>query len=864
MGNDSTTPGKTPDPKEGSRPGSSDRASATHSGAAQGAAALIPDELPDELRRELVDEAARLEEISFADASMNARSDLRVTWRWTVFGIGLFLSLYHLYTALFGAPTSLIHRSIHLSLGLTLVFLLYPARVVHTRRSQIGGWVLAGVAVLVIAVFLGNDATTTRSFATWNIAAPALMVTGLVQVARHVRVTIVGLPAADVVLAALSLGFGWYVLHYGTGIMMRAGNHSELDVAVGTVAMLLVLVATQRVIGTPLVVVASAMLLFAHFGQQMPGFLAHSGFTLRTMVSNLMLTTEGVLGTPIDVSSRFIFLLMIFAAMLQRTGMERFFTQLAFGMTGGMIGGTAKVGVLTSAFSGTITGSSVANTVSNGAFTIPMMKKSGYRGEFAGAVEAASSTGGQLAPPIMGAAAFIMIEFIDTTYTEIIKAAAIPALLFFTAQFIVIHYESKRLGIMGLPKDQLPNVRRLMTTKGYLLVPIVVIFVLLAQGRSVTRAALMAILATVVVNMIVQLVAAPLGHLRDRRQRAASSERTTAGSAPRVLASIAASGLAIGMLVWTFVAFSQRGSVPDWTLWASLAAVLVNVVVQGRLTTLDVWRDLDDRLTPITLINGLVDASRIALPIIAACAAAGMIAGVITLTGVGLQLTDALLTLSGETVLLTLFFSMIACLILGIGVPTTANYVITATLVAPAIVAVTGDPSMFAVVIAAHMFVYYFGIMADITPPVCLASYAAAGIAQANPLRTGMHSFRIAISGFLVPYMFVLTPQLLLQDVTWFTGTKAAATALLGVFAVGTAVVGFIDRRLPWVVRVVLLAAGLMLLVADLTTDLAGLLIFAAIMVWQWWTGPRAKRLASQSTAEDSHGFVATTEEEHA
>jgi len=823
------------------------------SGRFAGTADLIPEELPEDVRKELLEEASKLEEVSFADASLSTRTDLRSTWRWSIFGLGLILSVYHLYTALMGAPTSLIHRSVHLSLGLTLVFLLYPARVEHTRRSMVGGWVLAGIAVLAIWVMLGNDPATTRSFMGWNIAGPALAMTALVQASRHLKVTLLGLPLADVILSALSLGVGYYVLQYGTGVMLRAGAHSEIDVAVGVVAMLLVLVATQRVIGTPLVVVASAMLLFAHFGQFMPGFLAHSGFTLRTMVSNLMLTTEGVLGTPIDVSSRFIFLFMIFAAMLQRTGMERFFTQLAFGMTGGMIGGTAKVGVLTSAFSGTITGSSVANTVSNGAFTIPMMKKSGYRPEFAGAVEAASSTGGQLAPPIMGAAAFIMIEFIDTTYTEIIRAAAVPALLFFTAQFIVIHYESKRLGIMGLPKDQLPNVRRLMATKGYLILPIIVIFVLLAQGRSVTRAALMAILATVVVNIIVQLIAAPLGHVRARRQRPPNAPAGGSGDIRRVVASIAAAAIAVVMLASTFLTVTQGRPVSTSALWGTLAAVLFNIVVQGRLTTLDVWRDLDDRLTPVTLINGLVDAARIALPIITACAAAGMIAGVITLTGIGLQLTDALLTLSGETVLLTLVFSMIACLILGIGVPTTANYVITATLVAPAIVAVTGgDVPTFSVIIAAHMFVYYFGIMADITPPVCLASYAAAGIARANPLKTGVHSFRIAISGFLVPYMFVLTPQLLLQDVTWFTGTKAALTALLGVYAVGTAVVGFIDRKLPWSARIVLLAGGLMLLVADLTTDLTGLVVFSAIMAWQWWTGPRAKRRDAARAAVSS------------
>ncbi len=718
----------------------------------------MPDELPEELKEELRREVEQLEETSFADAVQGTRGDMRTIWRWAVFAIGLFLSVYHLYTAFQGPLPSLIHRTIHLASGLALVFLLYPARTDHDPNRARNGWILTGIAVVTV-VFLVQTGS-----AGWHTAMPAFAILALVQAARHLRVHVLGLPIADMLLSLMAIGVGVYVLTYGDGIIRRAGVHNELDIAVGAIAVLLVLVATQRVIGTPLVVVASAMLLYAYFGQAMPGFLAHGGYSINRIVSTSFLGTEAMLGTPIDVSSRFIYLFMIFAAMLQRTGMERFFTQLAFGLTGGMTGGTAKVGVLTSAFSGTITGSSVANTVSNGAFTIPMMKKSGYRGEFAGAVEAASSTGGQLAPPIMGAAAFIMIEFIEASYVEIIRAAAIPALLFFTAQFIVIHYESKRLGIMGLPRSQLPNVRQLMIRKGYLLVPIAVIFILLAQGRSVTRAALMAVIATVVVNIVVQLIAAAFGK----------------------------------------------------------------------------WGDLEDKLTPMALINGLVDAARIALPIITACAAAGLIAGVITLTGIGLQLTDALLTLSGETLLLTLFFSMIACLILGIGVPTTANYVITATLVAPAIISLAPDPSQFAVIIAAHMFVYYFGIMADITPPVCLASYAAAGIAQSNPLKTGVQSVRIAISGFLVPYLFVLTPQLLLQDVTWFTGPKAGLTALLGVFAVGTAVVGYIDRRLPVLARVILTGGGLMLLLADLTTDLAGLAVFAAVYLWQWMTSRRA------------------------
>jgi TRAP transporter 4TM/12TM fusion protein len=544
-------------------------------------------------------------------------------------------------------------------------------------------------------------------------------------------------------------------------IIRRAGIHNEVDLAFATMGILLVLVATQRVIGTPLVVVASAMLFYAYFGQQMPGFLQHSGYSINRIISTQFLGTEGVFGIPLGVSATFIYMFMIFAAMLQRTGMEKFFTDLAFGATGGMTGGTAKVGVLTSAFSGTITGSSVANTVGNGAFTIPMMKRSGYRGEYAGAVEAASSTGGQLAPAVMGAAAFIMIDITGQPYAEIIKAALIPAILFFTAQYVVIHYDSKRLGIGGLPRDRLPNVRKLLLTKGYLLIPIIVIFVILLQGMTPMRAATRAIVWAIGINIAAQLIAA---------------------------------------------AFRK-------------------------------WRSLDDKLTPLTLLEGLVDAARLALPIIVACAAAGLIAGVITLTGIGLQLAGELVALAQNRLVATGFLAMIACLILGIGVPTTANYVITATMAAPALVFFDPVP-----VIAAHMFVYYFGIMADITPPVCLASYAASGIAQSNPLRTGVQSVKIALGGFLLPYMFVLTPQLMLVEATWFTGTKAAITALVGISAVGCAVVGYIDRKLTVVMRVLLAAAGLLLLNAQLTTDIIGLGGAVLVFGWQWWTGPRARR----------------------
>ncbi len=721
------------------------------------------EELPEEIRRELEGEVDELEGQGIADSQQGVRSQMRGVWRVAVFVVGLVLSGFHIYTAVYGLRGSLVQGSFHLALGLCLIFLLYPGRTEFTRRHMVQGWALTFLGAGGM-VFLGM---TER--AGWYIVWPAIGVFAVIQAARHLPWRIQGLPIADLLLSLGGLGAGLYVWYFSQEIIRAGVLHSDVDRAVATVGILLVFLATQRVIGTPLVVVAGAALAYAYFGQGMPGFLAHGGYSIDRIVSTSFLGTEAVFGTPIRVSSTFIYIFLIFAALLQRTGMERFFTRAAFGLTGWMTGGTAKVGVLTSAFSGTITGSSVANTVSNGAFTIPMMKKSGYKGEFAGAVEASSSTGGQLAPPVMGAAAFIMIEFTGLPYVQIISAAAVPAMLFFAAQFIVIHYESKRVGIMGLPKSQLPNVGELLLKKGYLLIPIGVIFYILAIGMSTIRAAWYAVATTVIVNAVVQVIAAIFGR----------------------------------------------------------------------------WRRMEDRLTFRGLLDGLVDAARIALPIIAACAAAGLIAGVITLTGLGLQLSRELVSLAGETLLLTMFFGMLACLILGIGLPTTANYVITATMVSPAILYFYDQPYTAAALLSAHLFVYYYGVMADITPPVCLASYAASGIAGSNPLRTGVQSVRIAIGGFLVPFMFVLSPQLLLHEWDWFLGPKAILTAVIGIFAVGTAVVGYIDRGINAGIRVLLGAAGIALLYGELTTDLLGLGVFAVIFVWQWWTGSRARRDAS-------------------
>ncbi|QBI19412.1 TRAP transporter permease [Egibacter rhizosphaerae] len=708
---------------------------------------------------DLSEHVEQLEAQSFADSQPGTRSQMRAFWRWAIFLLALGYTLFHVYTAIVGTLPTHQHRPLHLAGALGLIFLLYPAKQHPGPKEKRRSWVLTLVGLAVLGYLVATEE------AGLHAVLPAVGVLAVVQIARHLPWHILGMPIADLVLAVGGFSSGMYLFLFGDEVARRAGIETEVDIAFGVLGTLLVLVAVQRVIGTPLVAVSMAALGYAYLGPHLPGFFQHSGYTIDRIIANSFLGSEGIFGTPIAISSTFIFMFMVFASMLQRTGMERFFTQLAFGATGWMTGGPGKVGVLTSAFSGTITGSSVANTVGNGAFTIPMMKRAGYKAEFAGAIEASSSTGGQLAPPIMGAAAFIMIEFTGIPYIEIIQAAIIPAILYFTAQFVVIHYESKRQGVRGLPRDQLPNVPRLMFTKGYLLIPIIFIFIILAMGFTPLTSALYAVYATVVVNLVVQVI-----------------------------------------------------------------AVMINK-----------WRSLEDRLTITTLLDGLVDAARIALPVIAACAAAGLIAGVVTLTGLGLRLSDGILQLANETLIFTMIFAMIACLILGIGLPTTANYVITATLAAPALLVFDPVP-----LIAAHFFVYYFGVMADITPPVSLASYAASGIARSNPFMTGVQSVRIALGGFLVPYMFVLSPELLLQDWTWAFGSLAVITAVAGIFFLGTGVAGFMDRKLNPVVRALMIGVGLALLYGDPITDGLGLGVGAAVFVWQWWTG-RSRRAVEKA-----------------
>ncbi len=605
-------------------------------------------------------------------------------------------SLFQLYTAIFGTLASQLQRSVHLAFGLGLIFLLYPANKNASKNK---------------------------------------------------------LPIYDTILSIIGILVGLYWTFQYEQLIYRAGMNNILDLIVAGLAVLLVLEAARRVVGLPITIIAVLALLYAYFGPYMPGFLEHRGISISRLLSHMYYTLDGILGTPIGVSSTFIFLFLLFGAFLDKTGVGQYFNDLALVLAGKQIGGPAKVAVFSSALQGTISGSSVANVVTSGSFTIPLMKKTGYRAEFAGAVEAAASTGGQIMPPIMGAAAFLMAEFTDISYWNIAKAAAIPAILYFTGIWIMVHYEAKRVGLRGVSDEELPNKKEVFK-KLYLLLPLFVIIGFLMAGFSPIRSALYGIISTILVGAVRK---------------------------------------------------------------------------ETRMNISDIL---------VALENG----ARTALGVVAATAAAGIIVGVITLTGLGLKFANGLIELSGGSILLTLFFTMIASLILGMGSPTTANYIITSTMAAPAIIGL-GFP-----VLSAHMFAFYFGIIADITPPVALAAFAASGISGGDPIRTGFEASRLAIAAFLIPYIFVLSPDLLLIDTNIYDSIVVIITSLVGMIGIGTGLIGYWKTKLNIIIRIINVLAGLLLIIPGLTTDLIGLGSLAIVYLYQYFK--------EKSLIKEQHRFM--------
>ncbi|GAB2553868.1 TRAP transporter permease [Gracilibacillus alcaliphilus] len=630
------------------------------------------------------------------DAEANTRN-LQGIMAKTVFVILIAFSLFQIYTGIFGQFTAYLQRTVHLGFALVLIFLLFPA--IRKKKKN-------------------------------------------------------SIPWYDYLLAVISIVVcAYWPVYYDTLVQQIGGIH-HVQMIIGGIAILLVLEASRRAVGFPITIIAVLFILYALFGPQMPGMLIHRGLSLNQLIGSMFFTTEGILGTPLQVSSTYIFLFLLFGAFLVQTGVGQYFNDLAIAIAGKRTGGPAKVAIFSSALNGTISGSSVANTVTTGSYTIPMMKKLGYRKNFAGAVEATASTGGQIMPPIMGAAAFLMIEFAGESYWNIAKAAVIPAILYFAGIWIMTHLEAKRTGLHGLKDEEIPNKKDVFK-KIHLLLPILAIVLFLFQGISVERAALYGILATVIVSLFRK----------------------------------------------------------------------------------------DTRITPGKFILALQQGARTALGVAAATACAGIIVGVVTKTGLGLKLGNGLVNIAGSVsfspesqLLLTLFFTMIASLILGMGSPTTANYIITSTIALPAILALNGSLEVAIPVLAAHMFVFYFGILADITPPVALAAFAATGISGGEPIRTGFNAAKLAIAAFIIPYMFVLNPTLLMMEGSYLDVAWAVITAVLGMLVIGASMIGFWYRKIHWTERIITLITGLLLIYPEGISDIIGLGIFIVLFIMQLLT----------------------------
>ncbi len=563
---------------------------------------------------------------------------------------------------------------------------------------------------------------------------------------HHVRHNYI--PWFDYVLMIVgAASFFYYCFTYDSLVMVltSASKITPFQIAVGIIGILCLMELCRRCVGVPILCVAAALIIYTFA----------IGTPLKRVLYTLFYTTSGVMGTPIQVCAKYIVVFIIFGAFLERTGIAAFFIDLANSLVGRFSGGPAKVAVISSALCGMVSGSSVGNTVTTGSVTIPMMKKTGYKPEFAGAVEAAASTGGQIMPPIMGAAAFLMAEYMNVTYGEVALRAILPAVLYFTGIFIAVHLEAKKLRLSGIPKEELPVMSKLLR-KIYLLLPLVVlVWLVTTNTRTMQFSATVAILVAIVVSLF----------------------------------------------------------------------------------------DKDNRITPAKIFEALEAGGKGTITVAVACCMAGIIAGCITATGLASKLISAVVSISNQVSFvnpqfIAMFLTMICCIILGMGVPTTANYCIMASTCAPILITM-GVPK-----ICAHFFVFYFGIVADITPPVALAAYAGSAIAKSNPMKTGINATKLAIGAFIVPYIFCLNPAMLLIDVTAFGIIQIVITSLVGIFGVAAAMNGFLFKKLEWPCRVLICIGGLLMMDPTAITDVIGIVLFAAVFAWQYF-GAKKERAAA-------------------
>ena len=562
------------------------------------------------------------------------------------------------------------------------------------------------------------------------------------------------MPWYDIVIMIAGTASFFYFTFNAYGIIQQGAKFETYQILIGLVGIAALAELCRRSVGLPILIVAAAFIVYALiWGLVNPTFMGR----LNYLVRSLFYSKEGILSTPINTCSKFIVVFIIFGAFLERTGIADFFIQAANAVVGGFSGGPAKVAVVASALEGMVSGSSVANTVGSGSVTIPLMKRTGYKPEFAAAAEASASTGGQIMPPIMGAAAFLMADYVAKPYSEIIVMAILPAILYFTGIFISVHLEAKKLGLRGVPRSELPRFGQL-AKKLYLLLPLVILIYLVSSNtKTIQTAAAIAIVAAVIVSLF------------------------------------------------------NKGN----------------------------------RITPKRFLEALAAGGQGTISVAAACGIAGIIAGTITMTGLANVIINGIVALAGDQVIIALFLTMICCIVLGMGVPTTANYCIMAATCAPILVRM-GVP-----LVAAHFFVFYFGIVADLTPPVALAAYAGAAIAQSNPMKTALQSTKLAIAAFIVPYAFALNPVMLFIDVTGpMQVASIIITSLVGIFGVASALEGYIFVKMNPVQRVMAAAGGLLLIDPRVLTDIIGIALVAVVIGWQVFTKKRGTAVKAAACAK--------------
>ncbi|MCD1293652.1 C4-dicarboxylate ABC transporter permease [Methanocella sp. CWC-04] len=688
-------------------------------------------------------------------------SNFRSLGEWALLVVSAFAiisSLYHLYAA-WHMPKYQLHLSMHLMFMLVLAFSIYPIskKVLSGKRSM--------------------DR----------------------------------IPVYDLAFAALSAFVCLYWIYDYDNIIMRAGIETDLDLLVGAIGILLVLEATRRTVGVALSILSGLFLLYAYVGPYLPGIFAHRGYSFERIISHIWYTDQGVFGVPLYISATYVIVFILFGAFLKHSGAGEFFINLAYGLTGYRKGGPAKTAILASGFLGMINGSSIANTVTTGVFTIPLMKKAGYRKEFAGGMEAASSTGGQIMPPVMGAAAFIMVEFTGIGYNNIIVSAAIPAFAFFFGLWIMAHLEAGKAGLKSVPKSELPDVRELMRTRGYMCIPVILLLVLLLFVKlTIMYSAFFSLLAVILCSYIPDLWRL----LKERRY-------------------IDVSAFIIPFpVVYLLSRAAINASNMDAIFYGSLVTILFVLAVNF------VRKDLIVEGMYLKDFKGaLEDGTKSSLGVALACGSAGIISGIATLTGLGLKIAALVGSISGGVLFIALILTVIACIILGMGLPTTATYIVLVTMAAPAILGMSLPDGSIIPVLAVHMFVLYYGVVADITPPVALAAYAASGISNSNQFWTGIEAFKISLNKFFVPFAFIYSPAILLLGIDWNDPWSIGsalfdiATVFVGIICLQAALSGYLFTHTKTIERIILFVAALSLIFPNIPGAVFGVTVLITVAI---------------------------------